>query len=238
MVTSFADGTKISFEQAIVANATGMTIAKRGMLGYDFSLQGEELVNRFNLNWTGHVDDLAQVYDIDQLKELGGIVDYVVGVKPAPGVFVLGTHDDPKQRHYLELYKLGKGPLYCFYTPYHLCHFEVPLSVARVVLFRDAVLAPVAGPRVDVVATAKRDLRAGELLDGIGGYMLYGQCERSGIVADDRLLPMGLAEGCLLERDIARDQVLTYEDVRLPDGRLCDKLRAEQNVRFAIGSGD
>lgn len=236
MVTSFADGTKISFEQAIVANATAMTIAKRGMLGYDFALHGDELVSRFNLDWTGHVDDLTQVYDVEQLKELGGIVDYVVGVKPAPGVFVLGAHEDPKQRHYLDLYKLGKGPLYCFYTPYHLCHFEVPLSVARAVLFRDAVLSPISGPRVDVVATAKRDIREGESLDGIGGYMLYGQCETARIVASDRLLPMGLAEGCLLTRDVAKDQVLTYDDVHLPEGRLCDSLRAEQDRRFATDS--
>jgi predicted homoserine dehydrogenase-like protein len=218
MVTSFADGSKISFEQAIVANATGMTVAKRGMLGHDFR---------------GHVDEMTKMYDVDQLKELGGIVDYVVGTKPGPGVFVFGTHDDPKQRHYLNLYKLGEGPLYSFYTPYHLCHFEVPLSVARVVLFKDVVMAPIDGPRVDVVTTAKIDLKAGETLDGIGFYMTYGQCEKSDIVREQNLLPMGLAEGCRLKRDIPKDAVLTYDDVELPEGRLCDKLRAEQNEYFA-----
>ncbi|HEY9603807.1 MAG TPA: Gfo/Idh/MocA family oxidoreductase [Allocoleopsis sp.] len=218
MVTSFADGSKISFEQAIVANATGMTVAKRGMLGYDFR---------------GHVDEMTKMYDVEQLKELGGIVDYVVGAKPGPGVYVFATHDDPKQRHYLNLYKLGEGPLYSFYTPYHLCHFEVPLSVARVVLFKDVVMAPIAGPRVDVVTTAKIDLKAGETLDGIGFYMTYGQCEKSDIVREQNLLPMGLAEGCRLKRDIPKDQVLTYDDVELPEGRLCDKLRAEQNEYFA-----
>lgn len=218
MVTSFADGSKISFEQAIVANATGMTVAKRGMLGYDFR---------------GHVDEMTKMYDVEQLKELGGIVDYVVGAKPGPGVYVFATHDDPKQRHYLNLYKLGEGPLYSFYTPYHLCHFEVPLSVARVVLFKDVVMAPIDGPRVDVVTTAKIDLKAGETLDGIGFYMTYGQCEKSDIVREQNLLPMGLAEGCRLKRDIPKDQVLTYDDVELPEGRLCDKLRAEQNEYFA-----
>ena len=84
------------------------------------------------------MDELTRLYDVEMLRELGGIVDYVVGAKPGPGVFVLATHDDPKQRHYLNLYKLGEGPLYSFYTPYHLCHFEVPLSVARVVLCGDA----------------------------------------------------------------------------------------------------
>ena len=220
MVTSFADGTKISFEQAIVANATGMTIAKRGMLGYDFA---------------GHVDEMTKMYDVEQLKELGGVVDYVVGAKPGPGVFVFATHDDPKQRHYLNLYKLGEGPLYSFYTPYHLCHFEVPLSVARAVLFQDAVMSPIAGPLVDVVTTAKIDLKAGETLDGIGYYMTYGQCEKSQIVQEQNLLPIGLAEGCRLKRDIPKDQVLTYDDVELPSGRLGDKLRAEQNAYFATG---
>ncbi|MBD2499575.1 NAD(P)H-dependent oxidoreductase [Anabaena azotica] len=218
MVSSFADGSKISFEQAIVANATGMKVAKRGMLGYDF---------------TGYVEEITNLYDVEQLQQLGGIVDYVVGAKPGPGVYVLATHDDPKQRHYLNLYKLGEGPLYSFYTPYHLCHFEVPLSVARVVLFQDAVMAPLAGPLVDVVTTAKIDLKAGETLDGIGFYMTYGQCENSDIVQQQKLLPMGLAEGCRLKRDIPKDQVLTYDDVELPEGRLCDQLRAEQDKYFA-----
>ncbi|QDL08037.1 NAD(P)-dependent oxidoreductase [Brasilonema octagenarum UFV-E1] len=217
MVTSFADGTKISFEQAIVANATGMKVAKRGMLGYDFN---------------GHVDEMTKMYDVEQLKELGGIVDYVVGTKPGPGVFVFGTHEDPKQRHYLNLYKLGEGPLYSFYTPYHLCHFEVPLSVARAVLFQDYVLSPLGGPLVDVITTAKIDLKAGETLDGIGYYMTYGQCENSNIVQEQNLLPIGLAEGCRLKRDISKDQVLTYDDVELPEDRLCDKLRTEQNAYF------
>ncbi len=218
MVTSFADGTKISFEQAIVANATGMKVAQRGMLGY---------------NYAGHVDEMTKMYDVEQLKELGGIVDYVVGTKPGPGVFVFATHDDPKQRHYLNLYKLGEGPLYSFYTPYHLCHFEVPLSVARAVLFHDAVLSPIAGPVVEVVTTAKIDLKAGEILDGIGRYLSYGQCENAEIVQQENLLPMGLAEGCRLKRDILQDQVLTYDDVELPEGRLCDKLRAEQTAYFS-----
>ncbi|HEY9878948.1 MAG TPA: Gfo/Idh/MocA family oxidoreductase [Leptolyngbyaceae cyanobacterium] len=234
MVTSFADGTKISFEQAIVANATGMTVAKRGMLGYDFMRNKEELIEKFDLNFTGHIDDLTKLYDVDQLKELGGIVDYVVAVKPGPGVYVFGTHDDPKQQHYLNLYKLGTGPLYSFYTPYHLCHFEVPLSAARVVLFGDAVLAPTEGLKVDVVTLAKTDLKAGETIDCIGGYMTYGECETAEITAAENLLPVGLAEGCRLKRDVPKDTALTYDDVELPEGRLCDKLRAEQDALFGL----
>ena len=91
---------------------------------------------------------------------------------------MLATHEDPRQRHYLELYKLGKGPLYSFYTPYHLCHFEVPHDGRAGRAVRDATIAPAGAPAVEVVATAKQDLRAGALLDGIGGYDTYGQAER------------------------------------------------------------
>jgi predicted homoserine dehydrogenase-like protein len=220
MVTSFADGTKISFEQAIVANATGMRVAQRGMFGPTVP--------------TGtSIKQAVDLYPLEALTEGPGIVDYIVGAEPAPGVFVLGMHDDPAQQHYLNLYKLGAGPLYCFYTPYHLCHFEVPLTVGRAVLFGDAAIAPLGAPCVDVVATAKIDLEAGQVLDGLGCYMTYGLCENSAVVSAQGLLPIGKAEGCRLKRNIPKDQVLMNEDVLLPDGRVVDKLRAEQDAHFA-----
>lgn len=213
MVTSFADGTKISVEQAIVANATGMTVHKRGMLGRDHA---------------GHVDELTTRYDVDELRAMGGAVDYVVGARPGPGVYVLATHDDPRQRHYLELYKLGTGPLYSFYAPYHLCHFEVPTTIARAALLGDAAIRPLGPPVVEVVATAKRDLSAGAVLDGLGGYDYYGQAETASTTRRERLLPVGVAEGCVLREDVKQDATLTYDDVDLPPGRLVDLLRAEQ----------
>lgn len=219
MVTSFADGSKISFEQAIVANATGMRVAKRGMHGPTVEAGTP-------------IQEAAGWYPMEDLLEGPGIVDYVVGASPGPGVFVLGTHDHPQQQHYLNLYKLGAGPLYCFYTPYHLCHFEVHNTIARAALFHDAAIAPQGPPCVDVIATAKTDLKAGDVLDGIGFYMTYGECENADVVQRERLLPMGLAEGCRLKRDIPKDQALTYDDVELPEGRLCDELRAEQNAHF------
>lgn len=219
MVTSFADGTKISFEQAIVANASGMDILQRGMLGptVETGTPVERVVDRF---------------PVDRLLEGGGFVDYVVGASPAPGVFVLGTHDDPGQRHYLNLYKLGEGPLYCFHTPYHLCHFEAPSSIARAVDFSDATLAPLGGIRVEVVCTAKQALNAGEVLDGCGGFLTYGLCENAAGSTRQRLLPMGLSEGCVLRRPVAADQVLSIDDVEFPQGRLIDALRAEQDTLF------
>ncbi|MEZ5216562.1 MAG: hypothetical protein R2715_08215 [Ilumatobacteraceae bacterium] len=217
MVTSFADGSKVSFEQAIVANALGLTVHKRGMLGQDHD---------------GHVDELTTKYDLDELRELGGVVDYVE-VRPGPGVFCLAEHPDAEQQHYLKLFKLGDGPLYSFYTPYHLCHLEVPNTIGRVVDFADATGEPLDGPTVEVRAVAKRDLRAGDSLDDYGGYDTYGQAVARREMAEGNYLPEGVVLGCKLTRDVAKDEVLTYADVELPEGRLVDRLRAEQAERFS-----
>jgi len=219
MVTSFADGTKVSFEQAIVANATGMGVGKRGMFGPTVPTNTP-------------IDEAVRALPADEFIDGPGIVDYIVGAAPSPGVFVLGTIENPAQRHYLELYKLGKGPLYCFHTPYHLCHFEVPNTIARAVLFHDATIAPLGGPRVEVVTAMKRDAKAGETLDDIGHFTTYGLCENADAARSKWLLPIGIAGGCRLRRDVARDTVLSYHDVDLPAGRLIDRLRAEQDEIF------
>lgn len=216
MVTSFADGTKISMEMAVVANGTGLKVGQRGMYGHHCA----------------HVKEALTLFPMDQLLN-GGLVDYIVGAEPASGVFILGYNEHPLQQRYMKYYKMGDGPLYVFYTPYHLCHLETPLTVARAVLFQDATLAPVAGPVCDVITAAKRDLKAGEVLDGIGGFTCYGLLENSEVCQAEKLLPMGLSQGCHLTRDIPRDQVIAYADVELPKGRLCDKLRAEQTAHFA-----
>lgn len=217
MVTSFADGSKISFEQAIVANATGFKVRSRGMSR--------------GVVYQGSVMDIAELYVLDEARELGGIVDYTVGPADVK-VFCLAEHSDPKQRHYLELYKLGKGPLYPFWIPYHLVHFEAPTAIARVVLFGDNLAPPLAGPVVEVCAVAKRDLVAGETLDEYGMFMTYGEAVNVDEMSAARYLPEGLVEGCRLRRDVPRDDVIRYDDVDLPPGRLADRLRAEQYVRF------
>jgi len=227
MVASFADGTKVSFEQAVVANATGMRVARRGMIGPDFT-GGDPTGPLTPLE--KFVPALAEHIDANG----PGIVDYVVGASPGPGVFVLGTHDDPRQQHYLNLYKLGTGPYYVFYTPYHLCHFELPNSVARAVLFRDAVAAPMGGPQVGVIGVAKKALAAGETLDGLGGYCLYGVAENADIIAREGLLPIGLAEGATLTRAFAKDEPITMADVRIPEGRIIDRVYAEQQEHFGL----
>ena len=217
MVTSFADGSKISFEQAIVANATGMVVKSRGMS------RGAE--------YKGDVMKIGNLYDIKELRRLGGIVDYLVGT-PLTKIYCLAEHPDPKQQHYLSLYKMGEGPLYSFFLPYHLVHFEVPNAIARVALLRDPVARPLGGPVVEVCAVAKRDLKAGEVLDDYGMYMTYGEAVNADEMSNRRYLPEGLVEACELKRDIAKDAVLTYDDVELPPGRLADQLRAEQYRHF------
>jgi predicted homoserine dehydrogenase-like protein len=217
MVTSFADGTKISCEQTIVANATGFKVRARGMSrGFEYK---------------GDVMQIGKLYDMDELRSLGGVVDYVVGT-PLTKVYVLAEHPDPKQQHYLNLYKMGEGPLYSFFMPYHLVHFEVPNSIARVVLFRDNLAKPLAGPVVEVCAVAKRDLKAGEILDDYGMYMTYGEATNVEEMSEQQYLPEGLVEGCKLVRDVKKDTPVTYADVALPPNRLADRLRAEQYRHF------
>ena len=217
MVTSFADGSKISFEQAIVANATGMVVKSRGMSR--------------GAKYEDDVMKIGKLYDIEELRRLGGIVDYVVGT-PLTKVYCLAEHPDPKQQHYLNLYKMGEGPLYAFFLPYHLVHFEVPNAIARVALLRDSVARPLGGPVVEVCAVAKRDLKAGEVLDDYGMYMTYGEAVNADEMSHSRYLPEGLVEGCKLKRDIIKDAVLAYADVELPQGRLADQLRAQQYRHF------
>ena len=217
MVTSFADGSKISFEQTIVANATGFVTTSRGMS------RGKK--------YEGDIMDIGSIYDVDWVREKGGIVDYVVGT-PHTKVYCLAEHPDPKQQHYLKLYKMGDGPLYPFFTPYHLVHFEVPNSIARVAIFRDNIAKPLGGPVVEVCAVAKRDLKKGEKLDDYGMYMTYGEAVNTDEMSEKRYLPEGLVAGCRLKNGIPKDEVITYEDVILPKNRLADKLRSEQYSHF------
>jgi len=220
VVTSFADGTKISFEMAVVANAFGLSVARRGMHGPTVPAGT-------------HVQQSPGWYPPEALEIPGGVVDYVVQAEPGPGVYVIARIEHPVQQEYLKYYKMGEGPYYVFYRPYHLCHFEAHHSIARAVLFNDATMAPMGKPQVEVITTAKCDLAAGDRLDGFGGFMSYGLAENADIVARDRLLPMGVAEGCRLKHAVPKDQVLNYDDVEVPSGRLIEQLRAEQSEHFA-----
>ncbi len=217
MVTSFADGSKVNFEQCIVANATGFTVARRGM---------------GRMEHRAPVEQLTSHYDLSQLRELGGVVDYVVGAQPLPGVFCLAELADRRHAPLLAAKGLGDGPLYCFYEPYHLVHLDTPMSLARAVLFGDAVGQPIGAPMVEVVAIAKRDLQAGEILDSYGRYMTYGQAEKARVVRAEGLVPEGLVEGCRLLRAIPKDQPIRWADVETPSHELGHQLYAEQQARW------
>ena len=210
MVTSFADGTKLGLEAAITANALGFRVLRRGMTGHRCE----------------HVNDVAGLFDLDTLRA-GGVVDFVLGAQPGSGAFVVGYADDPRTS-YLGYFKLGDGPLYTFYQPWHLPNFDVPLTVARAVLFGDAAVAPLGEPLCEVVAVAKRDLSVDHELDGIGGFDCYGMIENVGASRAENLLPIGLAGGCRLLRPVGKDEAIALDDVAVPSGRLADTLWAEQ----------
>ncbi len=217
MATSFADGTKISMENAIVANATGFKVGKRGMYGPKCN----------------HANDTVNLYPMDKLLN-GGLVDYILGAQPGPGVFVLGYNDDLYRKPYMQYFKMGDGPLYVFYIPYHLPHLECHLTAARAVLFRDAAVAPIAGPVCDVIAIAKHNLKTGDIIDGIGGFHSYGMIENTGVARNENLLPMGLAEGCRIKKDIPKDTAVSFDDVEIPKGRICDRLWREQTEYYSL----
>ena len=183
----------------------------------------------------GHVDEPTKLYDID---EFAGSAGSSTTWSVAPGTRRLRARHARRsqQRHYLNLYKLGEGPLYSFLHALS----PVPLrgahhSVARAVLFHDAVLQPLGGPLVEVVTVAKIGTSpAGEVMDELGGYLVYGEAEAAAETARGGHLPIGVAVGARLVRDVAKDAVLTYADVALPEGRLVDRLRAEQAEIFGL----
>jgi predicted homoserine dehydrogenase-like protein len=216
-VTSFADGTKLSMEATLLANATGFHVGRRGMYGPRCT----------------HVREIASHLPYDQLLSTG-LVDYALGAEPHTGAFVVVHEEEPAKRRELAYYKMGDGPLFVFYTPYHLPHVQVVSTIARAALFQDATVAPLGPPVCDVIACAKRDLKAGEVLDGVGGFMTYGVIEDAVSVAAAGLLPIGVAGGSRLRRDLPTDASLTYADVELPGDRLCDRLRTEQAARFPL----
>ncbi|HUL49076.1 MAG TPA: hypothetical protein VLT79_03575 [Gemmatimonadales bacterium] len=217
MITSYADGTKLSMESTVLANATGFRVARRGMYGHRCA----------------HVKDSLSLYNVDELLE-GGIVDYLLGAEPHTGAFVLGYSDHPAKQQYMSTFKMGTGPLFAFYTPYHLPHLQIVGTVARAALFHDATIAPRGEPVCDVLTTAKRDLQAGEVLDGLGGFTCYGVIDNAETVRQENLLPMGVAEGCRMVCAVPQDRPITYDDVELPEGRVIDRLRAEQAEYFSV----
>jgi predicted homoserine dehydrogenase-like protein len=216
-VTSFADATKLSMETTILANATGFQAGRRGMYGPACA----------------HVREMAKLLPAD--KMLGtGLVDYALGAAPHTGAFVIVYEDKPLKQAQLGYVKMGEGPFYVFYTPYHLPHIQIVSSIGRAVAFGDPTVAPISGPVCEVVTVAKRDMKAGERLDGIGGFCAYGLIENASAARGLDALPLSLSEECTLRRDVRKDQVVSFPDVQQPRREMVDKLWKEQRARWPL----
>ena len=216
-VTSFADSTKLSMETTVVSNATGFHVGRRGMYGPACS----------------YVREIANLLPAEQLLSTG-LVDYTVGAAPLTGAFVIVHEDSPLKKAQLSYYRLGDGPFFVFYTPFHLPHIQIPSTIGRAVIHHDATVAPLAGPVCEVLSIAKRDLKAGERLDGVGGFCTYGLIDNRAAARAEDALPIALSEGCVLRRNVPKDAVISFADIDSPRGRLVETLWRDQNARWAL----
>ncbi|HWQ98243.1 MAG TPA: homoserine dehydrogenase [Clostridia bacterium] len=208
---SYTDGTKLNIEMAITANAFGLTTRKAGMFGPKC-----DMIERVN-----------DCFDFPALwREKQPFVDYVLGAKPGGGVFAIGYCDNPYQMRMLQYYKMGDGPFYTFYRPYHLCHIEAMACIENAVLRHEALMTPAHGFLTNVYAYAKRDLKQGEMLDGIGGYCCYGLVENCADQGDDPGIPICLAEDVRIKRDVKQGEKILLRDVAHDPERLDFKLFA------------
>ena len=216
-VTSFADGTKLSMEATVIANATGFQVGRLGMYGPACE----------------DVREVARLLPADRMLDTG-LVDYALGAAPHTGAFVVVHEDAPAKMKQLAYYKLGDGPFYVFYTPFHLPHVQIASTIARAAIYGDPTVAAAAGPVCEVVAVAKRDLKMGERLDGIGGFCTYGLIDNSDGARGVAALPIGLSEGCVIRRSVAKDTVLSFDDVDQPQSGLAISLWREQQARWPV----
>lgn len=219
MLASFEDGTKTMVEMTSIGNAVGFPPDVRGAHGP-------------NVN-------VAQLADTFIPKEFGGIfsglrkVDYAVG-DVAPGVFVIITTDQPKIIQDLNYLRLnGNGRFWALYRPYHLANLETPITVANVALDQRATLCQNRAPVAETITVAKRNLKAGEQIDALGGYTVYGMIERADVAKEEDILPLGLAVGATLLKDVAMGEAVRYSDVQLKEGQVITRLRAEQDKMVA-----
>jgi predicted homoserine dehydrogenase-like protein len=209
--TAYTDGTKLAIEMAIIGNAENLSLLGKSMAGPKVA----------------DVHDALIAFDLDKAREMGGVVDYVLGARPGGSVFVIGYSEDPEDRFYMNYYKMGNGPYYLFLRPYHLCHFETPFTLRKLFRYKEPVL--VQERRIlEVNAYAKTNLQAGTKLDGIGGYHLYGLLEKpSG-------LPIGLSEGVVLTRNKKKDEPIKWDDIEFQKNDLALALWEKQEKKTQI----
>ena len=216
---AYTDGTKLSIEMALIANATGMQPTTVGMAGPSAE----------------HVRDVFHLFDFSNLPK-AGVVDYILGAQPGGGVFVIGKCEDTFQTPYLKYYKLGDGPYYLFYRPYHLCHLETPYAIASAFIDGQEILRARQDSVADVYAFAKRNLNAGEFIDtALGGDLLYGMidtCRRDDRVPITMLETHSHEPSPRITSSISRDQPLTWSDIDMPKSSLLRLV--EQSRQKAI----
>jgi predicted homoserine dehydrogenase-like protein len=216
MMTSFVDGTKSMVEMACLSNATGLRPDCRGMHG-----------PRVNID---HFLDVFRLKSDGGILDSTGVVEFVIG-DLAPGVFLIFTTGNKILRNELEYLLLGRGPNYLLYRPYHLTSMETPVSIARAYFYGEATMVPLSGLVSDVITIAKKDLVAGERIDRIGGYKVYGLIDKKETAEENNFLPAGLSEGALLKNDIEKNSPITYNDVNLAADSLILRLRKIQERR-------
>lgn len=215
MLVEFVDGSKTMVEMAAIANATGLVPDRPGMHG--------PAATREELSGV-----LCPVEDGGVLSRKG-CVDFSVGKGVAPGVFVIAEMAHPRLRERMNDLKLGEGPYYTFYRPYHLTSLEVPLTCARAVLYGKADMVPLDEPVAEVCALAKRDLEPGETLDAIGEYSYRSWIMTAEEARAKRAIPCGLLEGGKVKVPIARGGLLTYDNAAPPVGSRLAEIRAMQD---------
>jgi len=229
MLCSFRDGSKTDIEMAAVANGTGLVPDIPGMHGPRATIS--DLPKVFSLKRQGGILGRQGVVDFaTSFLNKEGETDR--GKSVAPGVFVVFTTDHAQIRKDLEWLLMGPGPNYCLYRPYHLVGIETPISIARAAIYGEASLAPSGGLVAEVATVAKKDLKAGEPLDGIGGFTVHGMIYRAEVARQENLLPLGLTYGARLKRAIKKGQPIRYDEVELEERSLLLQLRRIQDALF------
>lgn len=215
MLTSFVDGTNTMVELTCIGNALGFLPDVIGAHG--ITTTPEESAKDFSLIEEGGV---LHGY---------GVVDFAFGM--APGVFIVATTDSPITHNLLRYLGLGEGPNYTFFRPYHLCCLETPRTIYDAVIRREPTLVPRRGQVCDSVSVAKKDIPAGEYLEGIGGVSVYGQITSHADQQKRNLLPVSLiTEGSRAKVDIPKDTFITYDMVELDEEELLVQLRRKQDA--------
>jgi len=228
MYNSFRDGSKAQIEMTSLANMTGLVPDVRGM--HQPSAGTHDLARLFCPQEYGGLLAREGVVELANAVAPDGESD--VDREIANGVFVVVGTDNAILGEDIAFWGLPghAGRFAALYRPYHLCGIETPLSVLDAVLYGRATGAPLPVPTAECVTIAKRDLTAGETLDGSGGKTVVGMIERAAVARADDLLPLGLAYNVRVTRDVKRGEALAYGDVALDASVLSVRLRREQDA--------